>query len=357
MNRKENGGDSALRRTGGRLVELDALRGIGAIAVILYHLSVRYPEIFPGVAHVPFAFWPGEYRVLLFFAISGFAIFFSFKRIESIADFAVNRFARLFPAYWVAIALILLFEYAGDVDLLKIPLQSTFLNLTMLQAYLLHPEVDGAYWTLAVELGFYTSMILLWRLLGRSMNRLEWTLIPWLGLKWLMMVWPSMPWRLTMVLVLEFLPFFVIGILFYRIWSGQRRWQAQIPFFLAALLTLYGTDTFDLFLTGCFLILIFGAMLAGWLRFLGVRPLLWVGQASYPLYLVHENISFVIMLNASARGWNPWLGFGLAIGTVVVLGWVLHRYVELPSNRWIMAKWQGRKRPAEMAAAEAVGAA
>ncbi|OYW86473.1 MAG: acyltransferase [Sphingobium sp. 32-64-5] len=344
----------AVRR---RLVELDALRGIGAIAVVLYHLTVRYPEIFPDVAHVPFSFWPGEYRVLLFFAISGFSIFFSFRRIDGIADFAVNRFARLFPTYWLAILLVLLFEYAGDVDRLKIPLFSTLLNFTMLQAYFLHPEVDGAYWTLAVELGFYASMIALWRMLGPSMKRLEWALIPWLGLKWLMLAWPDMPWRLTMVLVLEFLPFFVIGILYYRIWSGERRWTAQIPYLLATLITLYGTDTRDMFLTGCALILIFAAMLAGRLRFLGFGPLLWVGRASYPLYLVHENISFVIMLKATERGWNPWLGFWLAIVTVVLLGWLLHRYVELPANRWIMKKWQARKHAAPVAAAEAVSAA
>jgi len=356
MKRKEET-DSARRPTGGRLVELDALRGIGAIAVVLYHLSARFPEIFPGVAHVPFTFWPGEYRVLLFFAISGFAIFFSLRHIRTVGDFLVNRFARLFPTYWVAILLILLFEYVGDVDRLKIPLVSIAVNFTMLQSYFFHPEVDGAYWTLAYELGFYACMIGLWRLFAGSLKRLEWAFLPWLGLKWLMLLWDGIPWRLTLVLVLEFLPFFIIGMLYYRIWSGERRWRAQLPWFAAALITLYATGPWDLFLTGCVLVLVFGAMLAGWLGFLTIRPLLWIGRTSYPLYLVHENIGFVIMVNLAGMGVNPWLGFGLAIATVLVLGGILHRYVEMPANRWIMERWKARKGVAPTAGEAAVGAA
>jgi len=357
MNQKGTGDDSARRASSGRLVELDALRGIGAIAVVLYHLSARFPEVFPGVAHVPFAFWPGEYRVLLFFTISGFAIFFSLRHIESVTDFAVNRFARLFPSYWTVIPLVLLFEYVGDVDRLKIPLVSVAVNFTMLQSYFFHPEIDGAYWTLAYELGFYSCMIGLWWLLGRSMKRLEWTFLPWLGLKWLLFFWPDMPWRLTILLVLEFLPFFIIGMLYSRIWSGERHWREQVPFFLVTLVTLGLTDKWDIFLSGCILTLIMGAMLARWLGFLTVRPLVWIGRASYPLYLVHENIGFVIMVNLAALGVNPWIGFALAIGTVVSLGGLLHRYVEMPANRWIMAKWKARRASPQIASEGAVEAA
>ena len=58
----------------GRLTELDALRGIGALCVLIFHYSTRFHELFPQAAHVPFSFPGGNYRVLLFFTISGFAI-------------------------------------------------------------------------------------------------------------------------------------------------------------------------------------------------------------------------------------------------------------------------------------------
>ena len=66
-----------------RLTELDALRGIGALCVLIFHYSTRFHELFPQAAHVPFSFPGSNYRVLLFFTISGFAIFFNASRTKA----------------------------------------------------------------------------------------------------------------------------------------------------------------------------------------------------------------------------------------------------------------------------------
>lgn len=342
MKTKLRPNDSFPGRSKGRLIELDTLRGIGAIAVVLFHLTTRFPQMFPDADHVPFNFWEGEYRVLLFFTISGFAIFFSLERISSVADFAVNRFSRLFPAYWVAILLTLSFEYIGHIDALKIDPLSVLANFSMLHGFLYLPAVDGVYWTLTIELGFYASMLSLWLMLGKGMAGLEPMLIPWLALKWVLYYWEGMPSRLIMLLVLEFLPFFIIGILYYRIWSDQRRWYQQLPYFAATLATLWFTETRDVFLAGCALCLIFAATLSGVIRFLCVKPILWFGAISYPLYLLHENIGFVIMLKAAEQHLNHWIGFALALTTVTLLAWLLHIYVELPAGRWISDQWKLR---------------
>ena len=127
-----------------RLTELDALRGIGALCVLVFHYSTRFHEIFPQASHVPFTFPGGNYRVLLFFAISGFAIFFTLERIGSVADFAINRFARLYPAYLVAMLLTLLIEYLAHATRLLIGPAALLANFTMLQGFAFVPEVDGA---------------------------------------------------------------------------------------------------------------------------------------------------------------------------------------------------------------------
>lgn len=336
--------DSSLRAHKGRLIELDALRGIGALSVVLFHLTTRFPQIFPRADHVPVTFWAGEYRVLLFFALSGFAIFFTMERIGGVMDFAVNRFSRLFPAYWATLPLVLAFVWIGDVQPLQISPLAMLANITMLQGFLYLPAIDGAYWTLTVELGFYASMIGLWLILGRKFDRLEPLLLPWLGLKVLMFLWQGMPSRLAMLLVLQFLPYFVIGMLFYRIWSGQRRWQHQVPYFATTLGVLALTEARDLFIVGCMLFVLFALVLAGALRFLAVRPLLWFGTISYPLYLVHENIGFVILLKAQTEGLDHWSALVLALGVIVSLAAALHYGVELPASRWISDGWKARQR-------------
>ena len=326
-----------------RFIELDALRGIGAIAVVLFHFTTRFPQIFPQADHVPFAFWEGEYRVLLFFALSGFAIFFTLDRIGSVADFAINRFSRLFPAYWAAILLTLAFEYAAEVKALQIPASSVLANFTMLQGYLYLPNIDGAYWVLTIELGFYATMIALWLALGRGLARLEPVLLLWLSLKWLGAFWIAVPSRLSFLLALDYVPFFIIGMLCYRLWSGQRRWAQQLPYFVAALATLLATDGPRLFLAGSTVVVIFAAALGGALRPLCARPMLWFGAISYPLYLVHENIGFVIMLKAGEMGVDRWAGLAIALGTVTALAWVLHLSVELPASRAIGRWWKSRR--------------
>lgn len=324
-----------------RLQELDALRGIGAVMVVIFHYATRFHEMFPRAGHVPFGFAGGNYRVLLFFAISGFAIFFSMDRLKSPADFIVNRAARLLPAYWFAICLTLGVEYIGRVTALQIAPVAIAANVTMLEAFFFLPSVDGAYWTLTVEIAFYFCMLMLW--MGPGLKHMERLILGWLAVRWLWGIWPGMPWRITLLLILQYIPFFAIGMLGWRIWSGARSWRQQWPFLAFTLLTIWVFYTHDMFVVALGLTVIFHALLKGWLRFLCVRPLLWLGSISYSLYLVHQHIGFVIMLKADAAGLNPWVGFMLALGVAVGLGFCLNRYVELPAAR-LVRRWWSRRR-------------
>ncbi|HEX7873743.1 MAG TPA: acyltransferase [Sphingobium sp.] len=323
-----------------RLNELDALRGIGAILVLNFHYSTRFAEIFPRAHHVPFHLFSGNYRVMLFFAISGFAIFFTLRSLKSAPDFVANRVARLFPAYWTAILLTLAVEYLGSTPQLRIPLSDVAINLTMLQAYFYVPPVDGAYWTLALELGFYVCMLSLW--MTGFVRRIEVMLVGWLFGKWVLFYWSDMPTRLSELLVLEWIPFFAIGLLSYRVWVGERRWRDQLPYIFVLLLTVARTSAPELILASVVIITLFAAMVQGRLQWLCIRPLLWIGSISYSLYLVHQHIGFVIMLNSDRFGLPPLLGYALACIAAVTLGAALHYGVERPASKMILRRWRDR---------------
>lgn len=324
-----------------RLTELDALRGIGALCVLIFHYSTRFHELFPQAAHVPFSFPGGNYRVLLFFTISGFAIFFTLDRIGSIRDFAVNRFARLYPAYLAAMLLTLSIEYLASATQLLIGPEAILANFTMLQGFAFLPEVDGAYWTLTVEIAFYACMITLWK--GIGLKRLEPVLALWLAVRWLYALWPDMPERIVMLLVLRYVPFFVIGMLTYRVWSGQRSWKQQCPYAALALLSVVTMESWDVAVMAYILLAGFAALIAGRLHVIAVRPLIWMGGISYSFYLIHQHVGFVVMLRMADAGWSPWVAFVAAFLVALILGTAINRLVERPAGEAILNWWKRRR--------------
>lgn len=325
----------------GRLTELDALRGIGALCVLIFHYSTRFHELFPQASHVPFSFPGGNYRVLLFFTISGFAIFFTLDRIRTVADFVVNRFARLYPAYLVAMLLTLSIEYLAHATQLLIGPVAILANFTMLQGFAFLPEVDGAYWTLTVEIAFYFCMIAIWKFIG--IRRLEPVLAVWLLIRWLFWIWPDMPERIIMLLVLRYTPFFVIGMLAYRVWRGNRTLRQQAPYAALALASIATMETWDVTLVGCVLVALYVALIHGHLRFLAIRPLVWLGGISYSFYLIHQHVGFVVMLEFAKAGYSPWIGFAAAFLVALLLGTAINRLVERPAGEAILAWWKKRR--------------
>ena len=95
-----------------RFPELDGLRGIAALWVVLFHYTFGVAnhwlkhdlslaaQVTPWNASID-----GLRAVDLFFIVSGFVIFMTLDSSKSLLDFVVSRFARLFPAYWFSVLL------------------------------------------------------------------------------------------------------------------------------------------------------------------------------------------------------------------------------------------------------------
>ncbi len=78
-----------------RLVELDSLRGLAALAVVCFHFS-EVTALFP-------FFLPFSTAVDLFFMISGFVIFLSIDKTATWKEFVFKRFQRLYPTTSVSL--------------------------------------------------------------------------------------------------------------------------------------------------------------------------------------------------------------------------------------------------------------
>ena len=323
-----------------RFAELDALRGLAALAVVLFHLTWRASQVLAGAQTIPWGLEWGRFGVHLFFSISGFVIFMTLERTSSAADFAVSRLARLFPAYWCAVLLTALGVVALGAPELGQPPQIVLANLTMLQGFDYVPPVDGVYWSLTVELAFYLCMLALWK--AQLLHRIELVLLGWLALMAAWELFPQLPSRVGLLLCVRYIAWFVPGILAYRVWTGARRPAQQVlPWLagLAAILVGYQAAIWPVYLV---VSAIYAGLIAGRLGWLRQRLLIWLGAISYPLYLIHQHLGYALIARLEALGAGPWLALVLTIAAALAASEAIHRWVEAPSLGAIRQLWKAR---------------
>jgi peptidoglycan/LPS O-acetylase OafA/YrhL len=131
---------------------LDALRGLAVVAVVIHHLT------YTGF-HVPFVgTYGGLLGVQLFFVISGYLITESASK-HTWKVYWLHRVMRIFPAYWIAY---LLFGVAKGILVADRIIEQPFpfllnlVNLQQLHAVALYEfDVLSVSWTLTVEMIWY----------------------------------------------------------------------------------------------------------------------------------------------------------------------------------------------------------
>lgn len=316
-----------------RLTRLDGLRGLAALAVVLFHFTVQFPRFVPG-GIAPFTFGPGAYGVHLFFMISGFVILMSVAQ-RGTAHFARSRFIRLYPVFWAAVLLTslvltldpLLGPGPGPLQLLA--------NLTMFEQYAHIEPIDGAYWSLTYELGFY---IMMFALFASPLHLWIGWLPAWmtLGAAAFPVVGWGIPHPLHLVIgVSEYSHLFAAGLALYL--ARTEGFALRHVAVLAAVPLVQGLHdglTGALVVAGAVMAMIWGTVpgrqlprLATWLTGLGA--------ISYALYLIHQMIGYVVLARLEAAGLGAWTALLLALALVLALASALTWGVEKPSARWL----------------------
>jgi peptidoglycan/LPS O-acetylase OafA/YrhL len=166
------------RRGGGqpaRVPELDALRAIGAFAILAYHLW-------------PTTFFFGWSRADLFFVISGYLITSIIVKHHSKRKFLVTFWARralrIWPAYYLMLAIVCAIAMASGNPLRPASIASylTFTQNTSCYWSTNVPSISGAAaptWSLAIEEQFYLlwPLVLVWTGPSRVVPIALWLLV------------------------------------------------------------------------------------------------------------------------------------------------------------------------------------
>ncbi len=321
-----------------RLSELDVLRGLAAMAVVACHYASECVEI--GCLSDDFHY--GAYGPHLFFIISGFVILLTLQGTRTATDFIVSRCTRLYPAYWVAVVLAFiifgLFPKAGGTS----GLEPALVNLTMLQTWLRVPDLDVVYWTLGVELKFYALMLGLMALgLLRHIDLAVglWLLVIltyWAAttlLGWTVPASVAMPWNV------HYGHLFIAGILFYRL-KTHRSTTYRHLLLVCCLATqlVVGNIESVVVVTGLFAL--FHLFVRDRLRWIVLRPLVWLGSISYALYLLHHPLGHavfsVLRHHTDSAFWLSSTALGLSIGAAAAVTCT----IEQPAVKWLRKQYR-----------------
>lgn len=336
-----------------RLSELDALRGLAALTVVCFHFFYRYDTMYGHSDSIPVEWiWWGKLGIELFFLVSGFVIFWTLERTNRPIDFIISRFSRLYPVYWVA--LIITFTTVAIFGLpgLERSVSEALANLLMFHSYFNVPHVDTAYWTLVIELTFYFWVFVLY-----CIGRLDWVEPALAGCTLAGVLhhlgYIEVHGALVNLFNLEFMGFFLAGICFFHISRGngtRLRWLLIAFSFAVAAIT-YPTSTLPYLAS--FYVAFYFAVSGRW-RWLSLRPLVFLGTISYSLYLIHQNVGYVILNLGYAHNLNPWLSLLIAFVVSLALATALTFLIERPMLNAVreryqssntMQRWADRWRP------------
>jgi peptidoglycan/LPS O-acetylase OafA/YrhL len=316
-----------------RLNNIDALRGICALLVVIQHAipleweGVGFLKIDPKMA-IDF----GRIGVVAFFLISGYVIPFSITRGEQpVKKFLIARFFRLWPAYWVAILLAMV----TGASLVPLTFKNVALNATMFQRFVGVKDMVGPFWTLQIELIFYVLVTVMiatktvWDL--KYYQRAFYSLIAVSLLAGVFSHWHHV--RFPMSLLMGLTAMFFAGYLRHSRLAGRAfPWQMAISYVVSLIpICLLGLnaslkDDDDPFRSIVAYLIGFGAFLI----FEKIQDVpsvfVYMGAISYSIYLAHTSMIHVVSWYSQETLVKLFGGLALTI----LVASVVYRVVEKP---------------------------
>lgn len=331
-----------------KIESIQALRGLAAVGVMLAHGSSLIHQ------RLDYQFaqqWAlvGVAGVDVFFVLSGFIILYTaLARPVARGTFLRKRFLRIYPVYWILLAVLILYHWSHPS-----PEHPADQGSTILGSILLFPQKDyvlGIAWTLSFEIIFYLFFALTFFVSARFfyLSSMVWGLaigaLAWLGYHFdhysLQVLFSPM--------IIEFFSGCAVAYCFHRFrnnpLSRMFLWSGGLFFFL--MLTRYYVSAIGMpgyELTPVSRMLYFGlpaaCLIYGLLGSkIPISPyFVSLGNASYSLYLLHASVLSLliklVLLTRTSFIFSNFIGPLILFVTTIAIACVFYLFIEKPLIR------------------------
>lgn len=309
-----------------RIKELDSLRGILAFLVLLSHYSGGYDSYYKHTHYIP-NIDLANFAVCSFFVISGYVISMTLSSGKGYIHFISSRFSRLYPAFWASILITFTVIHLYPIRYRATDITETIINLTMLQNFLQVQEVDGVYWSLSIEIVFYIFCGLTYKF-HNSKN-------VYLYITTLLSLQPVFHYFLSdknifFTYFTTYQPYFIIGFCLFKM-----KTIVDFNFLIVVILGGINCYIYNSIIDYLLTVTLFVLFKNNKLRFLSFKYSGLLGTISYPLYLCHQNIGYVIISYLKNYQINSYISILIATLTSITIALTIHLIVEKRINRLV----------------------
>lgn len=259
--------------------------------VCFYHFTSGSAQYLPDSNILKQIFVFGPYGVQIFFVISGFILPYSLNKVNydlhDFPKFFLKRFFRLEPPYIACILLVVVLGYVSTLSpyyrgsTFHIDYVNLLFHFGYVNSFLDEPWINPVFWTLAIEFQFYIILGLSFPYIKSSSRLIQYLLL--IALLAVSLITKNQ------ALIFYHAPFFIIGILTFLFFERKIGRNEFCIVLLFALCFVF----FNFSVLGV-VVSLFSLV---WILFVrgSNRVLVYVGNISYSLYLLHTPIGMRVI--------------------------------------------------------------
>lgn len=309
---------------------LDCLKGLAALIVMFHHYTENYGVLYGHKAEYPFVLMGGgRFGVYIFFLLTGYFILMSINKEKTLFDYWKKKLLNLYPIYFICVLTTFSFVYLFGLEGREGTVKDLVFNLFFLQELSKAKNIDGAYWTLLVQIRYYIIFGVLYFFIykiNENNKKISFRLLPVLWLACITFCQIIIPdsYSIQWILLADFGHVFLVGQSYYYVEKGENK---KYFFAVIILCNVYSfisnglSETILLLLAEAVTILFYTKKLN--LKWLGA-----IGGYSYAIYLLHQNIGYILIRILEENGFTNEIFVLVPMAAIILLAFFITKFLE-----------------------------